>query len=93
MVGPSTLLRLSSEAQNLTMPITQRIKDNQFAVGQRVRIQMGPLGGLDGVVVDNRAPRLVLSVRLIHTTTHVELDQDSIVAVPVGSGKRAVKAV
>jgi transcription antitermination factor NusG len=66
------------------MPITQRSEDNQFAVGQRVRIHIGPLGGLDGVVVDNRAPRLVLSVHLIHTTTHVELDQDSIVAVPMG---------
>lgn len=76
----------------MSMMPTQRFEGSQFAVGERVMIRLGPLGGLDGVVVENRAPRVVLRVQLIHTSTCVEMDQDSLVLLrperPAGNDSR-----
>src|SRR5262249_33353386 len=44
-------------------------------VGQRVRIEDGPLYGLEGIIVDTRrAPRLILSVALLQRSVAVEID-------------------
>jgi len=46
-------------------------------VGQRVRIEDGPLFGLEGLLVDIRkSPRLVLSVALLQRSVLVEIDRD-----------------
>src|SRR5262249_9082956 len=43
--------------------------------GQLVRIEDGPLYGLEGIIVDaRRAPRLVLSVKLLQRSVAVEID-------------------
>jgi transcription antitermination factor NusG len=46
-------------------------------VGQRVRIEGGPLFGLEGFLVEIRkSPRLVLSVNLLQRSVLVEIDND-----------------
>jgi len=46
-------------------------------IGQKVRIQAGPLFGLEGLLVEvKRAPRLVLSVALLQRSLLVEIDRD-----------------
>lgn len=46
-------------------------------VGQRVRIEDGPLTGLEGLLVEIRKlPRLVLSVGLLQRSVLVEIDRD-----------------
>lgn len=43
--------------------------------GQRVRIEDGPLYGLEGIILDAlRAPRLILSVTLLQRSLAVEID-------------------
>lgn len=46
-------------------------------VGQKVRIQSGPLYGLEGLLVEvRRAPRLVLSVALLQRSVLVVIDRE-----------------
>ena len=50
---------------------------HDFQVGQRVRIEGGPLLGLEGVVIELRkALRLVLSVSLLQRAILVEIDRE-----------------
>jgi transcription antitermination factor NusG len=70
------------------MVSTQRFKSDQFQVGQRVRIQVGPFRGLEGVVMEDRAPRVVLSVRLVRTAAEMEVDLDWITPVAAVSTNR-----
>ena len=51
--------------------------------GQRVRINEGPLIGVEGILVDRRASKglLVLSVHLFHRSVAVEVDSASAIAV------------
>jgi transcription antitermination factor NusG len=62
----------------------QRIQNTELAVmphpylreGRRVRINDGPLAGVEGILVRSRPSRglLVLSVELLHQSVAVELD-------------------
>lgn len=57
-------------------------------VGQRVRVQCGPLAGLEGVLLDFREHRrLVLSVVLLQRSIAVELNGDSVA--PISEQHRA----
>ena len=48
-----------------------------LAVGQRVRIEAGPLFGLEGLLVEVRkSPRLLLSVALLQRSVLVEIDRE-----------------
>jgi transcription termination/antitermination protein NusG len=50
-----------------------------LAIGQRVRIQAGPLHGLEGVLVRNaKSLRVVITVHLIQQSVAVELDADAL---------------
>lgn len=52
-------------------------------VGQQVRMERGPLRGLEGIVTDLKdGLRLVVSVGLLQRSVGVEIDRDSIVPVP-----------
>jgi transcription antitermination factor NusG len=55
-------------------------------VGHRVRVEYGPLAGLEGLVLDFRKSyRLVISVNLLSRSVAVELDRDSVK--PISSPK------
>lgn len=46
-------------------------------VGQRVRLEVGPLMGLEGIFVEARRPhRIVVSVSLLRRSVAVEIDRD-----------------
>ncbi len=46
--------------------------------GQKVRIQRGPLQGLEGILVKKRTWRMVISVEMLRRAVSVEIDPDSI---------------
>src|SRR5438552_7435592 len=58
--------------------------------GQRVRIEAGPLAGVEGLFVRSRANRglLVLSVNLVHQSVAVEVDCTSVVPATPPPGPR-----
>jgi transcription antitermination factor NusG len=57
-----------------------------LAVGDRVRIEAGPLNGYEGLLVEFKGNhRLVLSISLLHRSVAVEIDS---AAVSVSSGAR-----
>jgi hypothetical protein len=68
----------SSGEESLCLGHVYLIFDNLLAqVGQRVRIEGGPLFGLEGLlVVIRKSPRLVLSVDLLQRSVLVEIDRD-----------------
>ena len=43
-------------------------------VGARVRIEGGPLTGLEGILTDRGKKRLILSVQLVQSSVAVEID-------------------
>ena len=52
-------------------------------VGQRIRIERGPLAGIEGVFIRAaNGPRLVVSVSLLQRSVAVEIDRDSFCVVP-----------
>jgi len=56
-------------------------------VGQRVRIEQGPLYGVEGILLDSKKrDRLVVSVTLLQRSVAVEIDGDW--AVPAGADWR-----
>jgi len=56
-------------------------------VGQRVRIEQGPLSGVEGILLDSqKRERLVVSVTLLQRSVAVEIDGDW--AVPAGTALR-----
>lgn len=44
-------------------------------VGSKVRLQEGPLKGLEGILVEDKKTRLVLSLTLLQRSVAVEIDQ------------------
>jgi transcription antitermination factor NusG len=48
--------------------------------GQRIRVERGPLRGLEGIIVKKRSWRIVISVELLRRAVAVEIDPDSIVS-------------
>jgi transcription antitermination factor NusG len=53
-------------------------------IGQRVRIEVGPLAGIEGILIALRnSHRLVVSVTILQRSVAVEIDQDW--AVPLGT--------
>ncbi len=55
-------------------------REPSLAVGQRVRIQRGPLRGAEGIVVGVRRQRLVVAISLLQRSMSVELEADWISA-------------
>jgi transcription antitermination factor NusG len=54
-----------------------------FTAGQPVRIESGPLRGLEGVVVEmKKSYRLIVSIQLLQRSVSVEIDQDHLKPVP-----------
>jgi transcription antitermination factor NusG len=47
-------------------------------IGQRIRIEKGPLLGLEGILAEKRNWRFVVSIQLIRRSIAVEIDPDSI---------------
>ncbi|PYU87474.1 MAG: hypothetical protein DMG08_28010, partial [Acidobacteria bacterium] len=59
-------------------------------VGQRVRIEQGPLSGVEGILLDSqKRERLVVSVTLLQRSVAVEIDGDW--AVPAGTALRGLQ--
>jgi len=46
--------------------------------GQQVRIEKGPLQGLEGILIKKRTWRIVISVQLLRRSVAVEIDPSSI---------------
>lgn len=64
-----------------------------LSVGDRVRIEAGPLRGCEGLLVEFRGNhRLVLSVTLLHRSVAVEIDSASVKALRSSSAARLEKA-
>jgi transcription antitermination factor NusG len=60
-----------------------------FKAGQRVRIERGPLSGLEGFVVETKNSwRFIVSVNLLQRSVSVEIDSDSVTAVQPGAVSR-----
>jgi transcriptional antiterminator NusG len=51
--------------------------------GQQIRVEKGPLRGLEGILVKKRSWRIVISVQLLRRSVAVEIDPDSIA--PMGT--------
>lgn len=51
-------------------------------VGSRVKLQEGPLRGLEGILVEDKKTRLILSLTLLQRSVAVEIDREWIA--PVG---------
>jgi len=51
-------------------------------IGSRIRLHEGPLRGLEGILVEDKKTRLVLSLTLLQRSVAVEIDREW--AVPVG---------
>ncbi|PYT79029.1 MAG: NusG-like protein [Acidobacteria bacterium] len=59
-------------------------------VGQRVRVEVGPLSGLEGVLLTFKGRyRLVLSVTLLQRSVALEVESDWVTPVPQQSGRTA----
>lgn len=59
-------------------------------VGQRVRVEAGPLSGLEGVLLNFKGRyRLVLSVSLLQRSVAVEVDSSWVTSVPQQLGRTA----
>jgi transcription antitermination factor NusG len=64
-----------------------------LAAGDRVRIESGPLLGLEGILVDvKRSHRLVLSVTLLQRSVAVEIDSALIAAVSPARARQSEKS-
>jgi transcription antitermination factor NusG len=64
-----------------------------LGVGDRVRIEAGPLRGHEGILVDFKgAHRLVLSITLLHRSVAVEIDSASVKSLRSCSTTRLGKA-
>ncbi len=62
-------------------------------IGQRVRIENGPLCGLDGILLDFKGRhRLVLSVTLLQRSVAVEIEHASVTPLPERAGAGAIQA-
>ncbi len=46
--------------------------------GQKIRIEKGPLRGLEGILVKKEGWQIVISVELLRRAVAVEIDPDSI---------------
>src|SRR5260370_32158013 len=58
-------------------------------VGNRVRVENGPLAGLEGFVLDVRKPyKLVISLNFLSRSVAVEIGRDSVKPIP---GSRSVE--
>jgi hypothetical protein len=44
-------------------------------VGSKVRLQDGPLRGLEGIMVEDKKTRLILSLTLLQRSVAVEIDR------------------
>ena len=52
-------------------------------IGERVRMNYGPLAGLEGILLDFRGRNhLVLSVTLLHRSIAVQVENDSVTSIP-----------
>jgi transcription antitermination factor NusG len=49
--------------------------------GQKIRVEKGPLQGLEGIIVKKRSWRIVISVELLRRAVAVEIDPESIASV------------
>lgn len=64
-----------------------------LAVGDRVRIETGPLRGYEGLLVEFKGNhRLVLSISLLHRSVAVEIDSASVESLRSSSKARLEKA-
>jgi transcription antitermination factor NusG len=64
-----------------------------LAAGDRVRIESGPLLGLEGILIDvKRSHRLVLSVTLLQRSVAVEIDSALITAISPTGPRQAEKS-
>jgi hypothetical protein len=46
--------------------------------GQRIRVEKGPLQGLEGILIKKRSWRIVISVQMLMRAVAVEIDPDSV---------------
>ena len=61
-------------------------------VGQRVRVERGPLAGTEGVVqMAKNKWRLIISVNMLQRSVAVEIDRECLKAIPNESGRRSDK--
>jgi transcription antitermination factor NusG len=64
-----------------------------LATGDRVRIESGPLSGLEGILVEFKGNhRLVLSVTLLQRSVAVEIDSAFVASLRSSSGSRPARA-
>lgn len=54
-----------------------------LATGTKIRIQEGPLRGVEGVLVEDKGTRLILSVSLLQRSVSVHVDRDAVAPVHV----------
>jgi transcription antitermination factor NusG len=60
-------------------------------VGQRVRVQVGPLAGLDGILVEVRNTcRVVVGMEMLQRSVAVQLDRDQVRPLDAGKGIEAL---
>jgi hypothetical protein len=65
------------------------VRTDAFHPGERIIVTGGPLKGNEGVVVEDRPPRVVVSIHLLQQNVLVEMDRDWIMpfTIPQQSAK------
>src|SRR5215813_15647041 len=63
-------------------------------VGQRVRVESGPLAGTEGIVLMfKNTYRLVISINMLQRSVAVEIDRDSLKPLPIDHKRRTEETV
>ena len=70
-------------SRRITRAATRSVKISPLAVGELVKIDTGPLQGREGIVVEDRSPRIVLMVHLATRAAPVEMDRNCIRAIGI----------
>jgi hypothetical protein len=70
-------------SRRITRAAPRSVKISLLAAGELVKIDAGPLQGREGIVVEDRSPRIVLMVHLATKAALVEMDRDCIRAIGI----------
>lgn len=69
---------IAAVQQMLVAPQTLKVHAH-FAGGERVRVERGPLQGLEGLVIyEHGSARVVVSVTMLHRSISAEVDRDDL---------------
>jgi transcription antitermination factor NusG len=81
-----------SALQSIVLSGLQTEPRSYLNIGQRVRVELGPLSGVEGILTAMKGySRLVVSVSLLQRSVSVEIDESWVV--PVSTSNRVLQSI